>query len=141
MPPKPPEPPSPPGLLDSPDESQKRNFPEFFEDIGISPQAFGEVALNSPVPWTGEQLDQLQMLVEGDWKDLEEGALEELLHELNANRPPQPKQQPKPKETEEDLGIDGIGGGVPYTPPTPVPLEVPTCRVNLDDWLKKSKPE
>ena len=138
-PPKPPEPPSPPGLLDSP-ESKKKPSLGFLEELGISPAAFGEVALCSPVQWTGEQLDQIQMLMEGE--ELEPEVLAEIFRELSETERQQPKQAPRPVASEEDSGIDYIGGGsLPYVPPSPVPLEVPTCRVNLDDWIKKVKAE
>lgn len=134
---KPPQPPAPPSVIVAEELPKKRPTPKPLDELGIAPDLFAAVAMSSPVEWDGEQLDNLQKLFEGEEVEAEVQA--ELVDELLS--PPKRATQDVPPTISRTW--EAPSGGLSQfgldSAPVPTQLEVPSSRVNIDDWLRKTK--
>lgn len=133
---RPPEPPKPPEVLsqESEVEQKPKASDELVPGLDLPQELFAEAAILSPVDWTEDELDSLQNMFEGEAIDPDMQA--ELVEKLTYTSPP---HTPRPLVVVPDSVNAVSESPMISTPPPVIPLEVPTSRVNLDDWLKENK--
>ena len=133
---KPPQPPEPPSIIAAEPTKKKTPRHDPIEELGIAPDLFAAAAMSSPIEWDGEQLDNLQRLFVGE--DIEPEVKEELVEEVLSP----PRRSPSLATMPPQPANTNTAGPTLFTPEaasTPTLLDVPSSRVDIDDWLKKAK--
>jgi len=133
---------------EDPQDDRQRSGEDPFEELGLRQEEFAEIALNGPLDWDGEQMDNLQALLEGDPVEPEatRALVEDFIHYIpqtkdkprdTRDRPSSiPKEMMDPEELAEEMaGTQGYFEPVQFHP-LPA-MDVPSSRVDLDDWIRK----
>lgn len=143
LPPQPPSPPEPPKVLQERKEEKRKSRDDFIPELGLTYEQFAEIALSNPIDWSPEQLDVLQLLLNG--QPVDEEIVQELAYYfLNPQEKPVegPRKRTEPRIPRElmdpeELAEELAGTFIPITREPLIAPEVPNSNVNLDDWLRK----